>query len=157
MGFFESGIGPTFFPALTTWYTKKEQAFRAPLLNSAQALAVIPASPIFYGCSFIGEEAHAWKYIYYIIGSLTIVWGFLVAIFMPDSPVAAKFLSERERYVAVERIRGNQAGLVNHTVRWWQIWKTFTDPKVLLLCVICFVVTTPNVSSIDIHGSSRSL
>lgn len=40
--------------------------------------------------------------------------GLQVLLFLPDSPATAKFLSERDRIIAIERVRDNQSGTVNH-------------------------------------------
>lgn len=41
---------------------------------------------------------------------MTFVYGIVVGIFLPDSPVRAKFLSEREKAIAIDRVRVNQTG-----------------------------------------------
>ncbi len=147
LGFFEAGVSPAFFTIISTWYTKPEQAFRAPFLNSCQGFGGVIFCAIFYGCTFIGDKpTDSWRYIYYVIGSLTIAWGFVVLVFLPDSPVTARWLNQRDRFVAVERIRDNQAGLTNHMIKPRQILETVSDVKVLLLCAVVFAVSAPSVS-----------
>lgn len=85
-------------------------------------------------------------------------WGFVVLWILPDDPIRARFLTDRERYVvslttsgprdtstelsrieqAVERLRGNQAGITSKMVRPGQALATFKDPKVLVLALMMF-------------------
>jgi hypothetical protein len=48
-------------------------------------------------------------------------------IFLPDSPVTAKGLNEREKRVAVERLRDNQTGIENKHLKWYQVREAFTE------------------------------
>lgn len=56
-------------------------------------------------------------------GALTIVFGFFLFWFLPDNPTSARMRSEREKYVAVERLRMNQTGIVNHKFKPKQVSK----------------------------------
>jgi hypothetical protein len=48
--------------------------------------------------------------MFIILGAITIAFGLVLAFFMPDSPMTYKLLDERERFVAVERIRESRPG-----------------------------------------------
>ncbi|KAK1763772.1 hypothetical protein QBC33DRAFT_580740 [Phialemonium atrogriseum] len=48
-----------------------------------------------------------------ILGGITIFWAVLSALILPDSPMKAKFLSEREKVAVVARISANQTGIEN--------------------------------------------
>jgi ACS family allantoate permease-like MFS transporter len=45
----------------------------------------------------------------YIVGISVLIW-------LPDSPATATFLSERERIVAIERVRDNGGGTIGSKV-----------------------------------------
>lgn len=55
----------------------------------------------------------SWRLLFITLGGFTVVWGIVLWIFLPDSPVTGKFLDERERYIAVDRIKGNLTGVQN--------------------------------------------
>lgn len=78
------------------------------------------------------------------IGVITIVWGFVVLWLLPDDPIRSKFLTERERYIAIERLRGNQAGVTSKIVKPKQALAAFADVKVILLSVVMFCLTCPS-------------
>lgn len=41
---------------------------------------------------------------------MTIAYGIVVGIFLPDNPVKAKFINQREKAIAIDRVRVNQTG-----------------------------------------------
>ena len=47
------------------------------------------------------------------MGALCCAWDIVIAIFMSDSPVTAKFLTLPEKRIAVERLKSNQTGIEN--------------------------------------------
>lgn len=62
-------------------------------------------------------------------GLLTVVYSFFVFFFMPDSPMEAKFLTQHEKVIAVERLRANQMGVISREWRWDHVQETFLDLK----------------------------
>jgi hypothetical protein len=48
---------------------------------------------------------------------------------MPDSPMKAKYLTERERIIAVKRLRANQMGIQSGEWKWEQVIETLIDLK----------------------------
>lgn len=71
-----------------------------------------------------------WKVMFIFLGALTAACGVILAIFLPDSPLNARFLRPDEREMAVERIRGNQQGIGNKEFKLYQVKEAFTDPLV---------------------------
>ncbi|CAI6086898.1 unnamed protein product [Clonostachys chloroleuca] len=60
----------------------------------------------------------------------------LVFIFLPASPMTARFLTEKQRVLAVHRIRSNKTGILNRQFKWNQVQEAlnpFRDPQGLLL------------------------
>ncbi len=56
--------------------------------------------------------------------------GVLFLWIMPDNQLNAKFLTEKERLMAVERIRINQQGVGNKHFKFYQFKEAMTDPMV---------------------------
>lgn len=63
---------------------------------------------------------------------------------LPDSPTDAKFLTEEERTIAVERLKENKAGYKNTQIDRGQILEAFTDPQTWLLAVLVFACDVAN-------------
>lgn len=57
---------------------------------------------------------------------------------LPDSPITASFLTERERIIAVERLKSNNTGIKNSHHKIEQVKETFMDVKVWMLVVAIF-------------------
>ena len=53
---------------------------------------------------------YVWQSFFWICGAMTFVYGIVVGIFLPDNPIKAKFLNEREKAIAIDRVRVNQTG-----------------------------------------------
>jgi hypothetical protein len=86
----------------------------------------------------------AWRSFFWITGGITLIYAVIVGIFLPDNPVKAKFISQREKYVAVERMRADQLGIENKTFIRSQIWELVKDPKTWLMFFFHVWVSIPN-------------
>ena len=65
--------------------------------------------------SLISTRPHGrWRNIFLIEGAITMLLGFVGFRFLPRSPDNSGFLTERERTIAMERIRVENAGLVRN-------------------------------------------
>ncbi|CAK7235589.1 hypothetical protein SBRCBS47491_009347 [Sporothrix bragantina] len=56
---------------------------------------------------------------------------------LPDTPAHARFLTERERVIAIERLQGNMTGIKNRHHKKEQIVEALTDIRIWLL-VLCW-------------------
>lgn len=63
---------------------------------------------------------------------------------MPDSPVKAKFLTERQKAIHVERLRKDQIGIENKTFKKEQMIEALLDPKTWLMVLFQFFISIPN-------------
>lgn len=51
--------------------------------------------------------------MYLVAGIVTMLWSIVILFYMPPDPIRARGLTERERYIAVARMRSNNAGVRN--------------------------------------------
>ena len=65
-------------------------------------------------------------------------------IMLPDSPVSAKLLTQRQRRMAVHRLRENQTGVENKHLKFYQIKEAFLDYKLYLFFLLGVVGNIPN-------------
>jgi MFS family permease len=68
LGFMESGVSPAFLSIMGMWYTKREQALRAPVIYSANGFVVVPLLLMAWGIVTVGPEADAWQNLFWLIG-----------------------------------------------------------------------------------------
>ncbi|KIW23309.1 uncharacterized protein PV07_11518 [Cladophialophora immunda] len=140
----EACSDPSFMLITCMWYTRREQPLRIGLWYTANGLGIALGGLLGYAIGHIRGALASWRYEFIIIGALCCVWGIVIAIFMPDSPVTAKFLNDREKRIAVERLMGNQTGVECKVLKPYQIWEAFTDIKLYLFFILGVVGNIPN-------------
>lgn len=97
-----------------------------------------------FGIGNIDATLPSWKFEFIIIGALCFLWGIVMYIFLPDSPITAKGLTLREKRVVVERLRGNQTGIENKHLKAYQVKEAFCDVKLYLFFLLGMVCNIPN-------------
>ncbi|KAJ7197771.1 major facilitator superfamily domain-containing protein, partial [Mycena pura] len=98
-----------------------------------------------------------WALIFLVLGALTTCWGAVMFLTLPDSPVFARFLSQRQKAIAIRRVASNRTGTKNKVFKYYQLVQAFSDPKTYLLFIASIAAQIPNgvlsnFSSIIISG-----
>jgi hypothetical protein len=98
------------------------------------------------GVSTLPEDfqPERWKLIFYILGGATMLWAFVLYFGLADTPSNARFLNERERLIAVQRVSGNETGIKNKSFDKKQAMLAFYDPKAILIFISVFAAAIPN-------------
>ena len=130
LGALEAPIVPGNFLIIGMWYPRREQPLRTGLMYTG--LSVCFTGPIGYGIGFLAGE-HQWRAMFWITGAMTIVWACVIGIFLPDNPVKAKFVTERQKAIVIDKIRQDQTGVENKTFKKEQMIEAFLDPKTWLM------------------------
>lgn len=121
-------------------------------IGSPGVEAYIPGKIIRLAWDIVLEDSVADETIlllYQIVGSMTIAWGFVIYLYLPDGPHNAKMLTEYERVVAVWRISRNQTGLKEPKIVPAQIKEALLDPRqwLLYLMAICYGILNGGVAN----------
>lgn len=64
-----------------------------------------------------------------------------VAFLLPSHITTARFLSDEQKYLALERIALNNTGTQNTTFRWPQVFECLLDPKQWGFAILVFCVS----------------
>jgi MFS family permease len=145
LGMLESGVSPAWMLVVGGWYKKQEQAFRMGAWYSATGYVSIIAPLINYGLGHIhGSLGSPWRYMYLVAGSITVVWSFVILFLMPPDPVRVKRFSEREKYIAVARMRMNNAGVRNTHFKKEQLFELLRDMRFWLVFAMAFLILVAN-------------
>lgn len=138
LGFLEAGISPMFMLIVGGWYKKNEQAFRMGWWYACTGYVSIFSPVINYGLGHITGSLAPWKYMYLFAGAITIIWGIAINFLLPADPISAKGFDDRQRYIAVSRLRVNNAGVRNTHFKPSQAIELLTDVKFWLMFFVAF-------------------
>ncbi|RAL02670.1 major facilitator superfamily transporter allantoate [Aspergillus ibericus CBS 121593] len=145
LGAFEATVTPAFVLITGMWYRQNEQGRRMGYWLSCNGGALILMSVIGYGLSAIDHAALApWRILFLLLGLLTILTGIAYLWYLPDSQATARFLTDRERLVALERIRDNFQGVGSPIWKWAQFREAFHDPRTYLYILYSLLMNIPN-------------
>lgn len=144
LGVFEASIQPVTMVIFTMWYKRKEQPLRIGIWIGCAGLGYIVAGIASFGIGHIDAALLSWRYTFIIWGSITIAWGVVVLVLLPDNPASAKFLNEFEKQCVLERIKENETGVENKEWKAHQFWEALTDAKNLLMFVFAVASNAPN-------------
>lgn len=99
------------------WFTHREQPFRFGLWNVLNGVLPIPFLVIYYALGKVtGGPLEPWRLIFLLIGLISCMMGVIIWLFLPDSPMSASWLSEREKAIAIARVAEGQTGVKNSKV-----------------------------------------
>lgn len=142
LGGFEALLIPAVTLLVAMWYKPDEQPKRnsiilnviAPILNGFVAWLV----------SYHHGEFAAWKIIFLALGAFTIIWAFVVFWFLPNTPLDAKWLSSREKYMLIQRKATDNTGLEAKKFKMEQVWEAVFDAKTWLIWIAIIALQVPN-------------
>lgn len=145
LGICEGAITPGFMIVTSMFYTHREQTQRVGYWFLMNGAAIVMLGLIAYGTLHIKSGVLApWQWLMLIFGIITLVVGVLFWFFFPDSPTTAWFLTPEERVLAVERIKGNQAGVENKHFKKEQLIECLRDPKTWLFFFFAAISNVTN-------------
>ncbi|KAK4504611.1 hypothetical protein PRZ48_002572 [Zasmidium cellare] len=140
LGVCESGVGPGFSLVIAMFWKRDEQPLRYAIWYVSNGIGAFVGPMLVYGIGHIHGSLRPWKYQYLILGGLTVIWGALMVVVLPDNPRSARFLKDREREVAIARIQSEQLSEENKIIKVHQIVEALKDPKTWLTVVSTFCV-----------------
>ncbi|KIM97181.1 hypothetical protein OIDMADRAFT_130322 [Oidiodendron maius Zn] len=146
LGMLESGVSPCFVLLTSMFYKRSEQPFRTSIWFSMNGLANVLGGLIGYGIGSIHAGIPAWKFPFIIFGSATVVWGFVFLLRTPSNPAKAKWLTEKEKAIAVLRVAENETGIDNRKFKWYQAKEAFQDINFWILNLLIIASCIPNGS-----------
>ncbi|KAI9325261.1 major facilitator superfamily domain-containing protein [Zopfochytrium polystomum] len=144
LGVFEAPITTFFVMTVAMWYTREEQPFRAGIFTSCNGVGSILGGLLTYGIGHMGGSLPVWKSIYLMLGAVTVLWGFVILLLLPDSIIAARRFTIDEKVTLIGRTRLGRTGVLSHRIRPHQIWEALLDPQIHLLFLFMLLNATIN-------------
>jgi MFS transporter, ACS family, allantoate permease len=93
-----------------------------------------------------------YQWMFLIFGLITVLFGISLVWILPDSPIKAPWLNDRERLIAVERLKSNKTGVKNINHKEAQVKEALYDPKVWLLAAAIFFHNMTNSLQTTFQG-----
>ncbi|KAK5328326.1 hypothetical protein LTR93_002111 [Exophiala xenobiotica] len=139
LGIFESSLVPGLLLITTMWYKQQEQSLRFGLWTVTNGIMPVPFLIIYWGLGHVKTgPLISWRLIFLLLGILSCLTGLALFFFMPDSPVSARWLNEREKAIAIKRVTDDQLGVKNTHFKWKQVRETFLDHRFWMMVLQMF-------------------
>lgn len=142
LGIFEATVGPSLMLISSQWYTKSEQAPRFSFWYLGLGLGQILGGAVSYGFQHIapGSGLAGWRIMFIVLGVVTVLIGLSVILFLPDTPMKAKWLSNTEKVALLKHVSVNQTGIESRKFKPKQILEALLDPQMYLLLISVVLV-----------------
>ncbi|KAF5356616.1 hypothetical protein D9758_008204 [Tetrapyrgos nigripes] len=145
LGVLEACVTPGLGLMTPFWWRLEEQPVRHMTWYCFNGVAGIVGGFLAYGLGHAtNSSVPNWALIFLTLGAFTSLWGVYVFFMLPDSPVSARFLTQREREIAVKRVAENRTGTKNKSFKMYQVKQAFLDPKTYLLFCASVAAQIPN-------------
>ena len=146
LGVLEAFVSPIFVIMMNQYYKKSEHFGYIGVLYGCNGLGTVILALVSFGLykHLHAYSMEAYKVLFLIVGCFTILNGLMILAIMPNTPAGAKFLSEREKLVVLERIRGNNQGFGSKKFKFHQMKECFMDVRTWLYFFIGISVAIPN-------------
>ncbi|KAJ7226188.1 MFS general substrate transporter [Mycena rebaudengoi] len=139
LGMCESCVAPILILIISMFYKKNEQATRISWFYAMNGVTSVFGGFVAFGISHdSGCVLPPYKIIYLLLGGLAILVGVAVLIWMPDSPVHAKFLDKEER------VRNDRGGTESMALKREQVIEALLDIRTWLILPSTLLTSIPN-------------
>ncbi|KAF7561745.1 hypothetical protein G7046_g2404 [Stylonectria norvegica] len=113
----------------SNWWTRPEQAFRTAFWLSGTPVGNFIGGVLTYGLGSIQRSIATWKIFFLFFGSFSFVFSLLLMYLMPDNQANPRWLDDRQKKIAIERVRENQTVTADDRWKWPQFWEALKDPQ----------------------------
>ncbi|KAI9243432.1 major facilitator superfamily domain-containing protein [Phascolomyces articulosus] len=122
---------------ISLWYKRNEYAQRQGYTAVVTTLGSASVGLIAFGVSHIPtDRLNTWQWMCIIFGTPSIILACIAFFQIPDKPETAKFLTEDERNIELERIKIDQGAAHDQTWAWSQVKSVLTDWKAYYFAVL---------------------
>ncbi|GFZ50229.1 hypothetical protein JCM24511_07985, partial [Saitozyma sp. JCM 24511] len=143
-GAFEAIADPAFMLITSMYYTREEQPSRISFWYAFNGLGVAGGGMLGFAIGHIKGALASWRYEFLIVGALSASWAILMFFFLPNSPATFLGFTHEEKLMIIGRMRRNQTGIENRTIKWDQVKETVLDYKTWMYFLVGFICNIPN-------------
>lgn len=154
LGMFESASAVGCIAISGMYYTKAEQSARIGFWATQAGTGYIVGGLISFGFQhYHGKSFTSWQIMFLVIGLVTVAFGVLTLLYLPDNVTNAWFLTQEEKVQVVKHIRDNQTGLENKKFKKEQVKELFLHDKLtwpMLLITACSQISTGAIGTFSV-------
>ncbi|KAL6713123.1 hypothetical protein ACLMJK_009244 [Lecanora helva] len=150
LGLCEGGLLGGMVLYLSMFYIRKDLLFRLGLFYCAAPLSGAFGGLLATGLAEIRFHGYnRWPWIFFVEGTITVLFGLLVVFFLPHTPMQAKCLTEEERVTAVARMKLDAQGATTassvdrESFSWSWVRMALLNINTAVLSLNFFAIITP--------------
>lgn len=145
LGFFEACVAPGCILVTGMWYNQKQQLHRTCWWTCQAGVSTIVGGLLSFAFQHVTNSSfYSWQIFYLVMGCITIVFGIVLLVILPDNPVTCSFLNEEEKSLVLENIRPNQTGTETNIFKWAQIRELLVhDTHTWLMLALTLLLMIP--------------
>ncbi|KAF2163618.1 hypothetical protein M409DRAFT_26225 [Zasmidium cellare ATCC 36951] len=145
VGTCESALTPGLILVVSMWFRRDEQPKRIAIWYTGVGASSIVGSLVSFGFQFYHSHYFAsWQIMFLVFGLVTISFGIVVIVFLPDNPATARRLSPAEREAVVNRLTRDQNTIESKQWKRYQLQQCLLDPQTWLLALSATAAAIPN-------------
>ncbi|KTA95427.1 Thiamine pathway transporter THI73 [Nakaseomyces glabratus] len=151
LGMFESASAVGCIAISGMYYTKSEQSARIGFWATQAGTGYVIGGLISFGfLHYHGRDFTSWQIMFLVVGLITVVFGIVTFLYLPDNVTNAWFLDHDEKVAVIEHIRDNQTGVENKKFKKSHIKELFLKDKLtwpMLMITACSQISTGAIGS----------
>lgn len=142
LGAIEVCTAPVVIMVLGSWYTRDEQIKRVAIWYTSSGMGNLFGA--FFAWCIYQANAFRWEGLFIFYGSLTFAIGFVLFFSLAASPTDASWLTDKEKVIALERVRINKTGTEIWKFNMAQLKEAFMDIRFYLIFMLLVSSGLPN-------------
>ncbi|KAJ4401495.1 hypothetical protein N0V91_007929 [Didymella pomorum] len=143
LGLMEAGMFPGVILQMCYWYRPDEMSVRLLYFYVLGNLSGVFSGVLAFAFSHVNgvHGISGWQWLFIFEGVVTIAFGFVVWILLPDFPATAKWLTEKEKAFIQARLPGNAPQASEANFQWREIIESLKDVRLWLFTLIWALYT----------------
>ena len=143
LGIFEASVPACLVIIGGKWWTRPEQSRRTFFWYMQVGVATIVGSLMSFGFQHVQNTTiESWQIMFVFMGILTFVVGVLTFVFLPESPLKCRFLTDEEKEEVMQHIKENRTGFENKTYKFYQVKEMLMEKETwIIFFIVVFSLT----------------
>lgn len=142
LGAIEVCTVPVAIQITSAFYTKEEQVVRVALWYTTSGWGGVFGG--FFAWCIYNAKSFRWQGLFILYGGMTFVTGLTMFFLLAASPTEAKWLTEEEKVIALERVRQNKTGTEVWKFSWPQLKEALMDVRLYMMFLLLVSTGLPN-------------